>query len=296
MSHPNPAARSTPLKLANAVLLVLRPVLGAERARQAIGYSYAVATLLAYSLKAQYGRTVLGLIWTLLTPLLFLAVYLPLMSIWMGGATQFSDYIGSGSLAFPIYVVSGFMAWVSFTEGLQGGAASVVSNPGVVHHSPIPLSLLPLVKVLASQIGLLANSAFLVLILACAGRWPGLRLLLFPVAFGALSLFCLGLALLLSVTAAYFRDLLQILPTLLLLEFFAAPLLYVPAAIQDERIRLLMELNPMTPFLNLFRATFIPEYPLMGRDVLAALALAGLSYGVGKLTFARLRFGLADHV
>lgn len=267
-----------------------RPLLGDRRAREMAGYSYAVATLLAYSFKEQHRRALLGLLWLVATPALFLAVYLPIFSGMVDPGT--SAALG-GRFGFSIYVVFGFLTWTAFVEGVQGGAAALVSNPALVQHSPIPLSVLPFVKVLSGLVGLCVSCMILLGVQVALGRFPGARVLLFPVALLLLGGFTLGLALLLSSIATVFRDVLQLLSTLLLVEFFAVPILYTPDMLGDGP-RALVELNPLTPFFHLVRASFMREHALAPEHVGLALAWSGLSLLLGRAVFSRLSRGFAD--
>ena len=271
-----------------------RPILGERRAKAWVAYVYAVGTLLTYSFQTQHGRALLGMLWALLVPFLFIAVYVPVMSAF-GGVQGVEHLIGSGSLAFPIYVVGGFITWNAFSLGLQNGGASLVNNSTIVHHSPIPLSILPLVKVLNGIVSWLLGIAFMVVFLTAIGRFPGVRLLILPGLLLLLTLFTHGLTLLLASLSVLFRDLLQIVQTLLMIEFFAVPLLYLPQSMPDK-LQLLVQLNPLTPFMTLTHALLIPTYPVGWADLGLAAAWAVGCYLVGTFVFERTKGILPDHV
>lgn len=282
--------RGLALRALGALRGALRPLVGDRRAREWAGYCYAVATLLVYSFKEQHRRALLGLLWLVATPALFLAVYLPIFSGMVDPGT--SAALG-GKYAFSIYVVFGFLTWTAFVEGVQGGAAALVSNPALVQHSPVPPSVLPFVKVLSGLVGLTVSCTILFGVQLALGRFAGPRLLLFPLAVLLLGGFTLGLALLLSALATVFRDVLQLLSTLLLVEFFAVPILYTPAML-GEGPRAMVELNPLTPFFHLVRASFMREHPITLEHVGMALAWSGLSLLLGRAVFSRLSGGFAD--
>lgn len=273
------------------VRALLRPLLGAAGAGRAVGYAYAVVTLVAYAFHEQYRRAALGLLWVLLTPVLFLAVYLPLSATLAGAAASPAD-----RAAGALHVALGFLAWIAVVEGVQGGATSLVTNPDVVRNAPIPLSVLPCVRVgaalLRAAIGLSLLLALLALGLA---PWPGQRLALLPVALAALGGLALGLALLISAVAAVFRDLLQIVPTLLLLWFFASPIVFLPRGLGEEYAAL-VRLNPVTPGVTLLRAAFNPAAPLEARDLWLAAGWAAASLLLGAAVFRLLSRRFADHV
>ena len=270
---------------------LLRPLLGAEGASRAVGYSYAVLTLVAYAFHEQYRRATLGLLWVLLTPVLFLAVYLPLSATLAGAALSPAE-----RSAGALHVALGFLAWIAVVEGVQGGATSLVTNPDVVRNAPIPLSILPCVRVGAALFRATIGLTLLLALLAVGlAPWPGQRLVLLPVALAALGGLALGLALLSSAVAAVFRDVLQILPTLLLLWFFASPIVFLPRAVGEEYAALL-RLNPVTPAVTLLRAALIPTAPIAAGDVWLALGWAAASLLLGAAVFRLLSRRFADHV
>lgn len=267
---------------------VLRPLVGDTRARWLIGQVWAVCTMVWYSLRAQYARAALGILWALLTPLLFLAVYVPLFTYVFNIQSP-----GNDALAFPLYVVCGFIGWAAFQEGLTQGTTALLYNPSIVKHSPAPPALLPLVKVASSFVGLLAGSLLLVAFLVAVARFPGVRLVLWPVAVGLFFLLTWGLALFMAALAIYVRDLTQVLTTLLSVEFFACPLIWRVDMV-PEHLRPWVLVNPLTPFLNLLRASLLPGAPFAWIDLGLACAWAVGALLLGHLVFARLEPGFAD--
>lgn len=286
--------RASPSRLLDVSFAALSPFLGRERARRAAGYGYAVWTLLTHALRAQHGKAVLGMAWTLLVPLLFIAVYVPVMAT-AGISKEVERVLGPGPFGFAIYVVSGFITWNAFSHSLQAGAACLVNNPNVVHHSPIPLSVIPLVKVLTALVTWCIGIFCILAFLAAVGRWPGIRVLLLLPLLLAWALFLHGLALLLSSLAVFFQDLLQIISTLLLVQFFAVPILYLPTSLPRHLVPF-MEANPLTPFLTLTHALVLPEASLTWQDIGLAVGWSIGLYFVGRWVFERLQPALPDHI
>ena len=280
------------IRLAQLCRRLLHPLVGERRANDAVSYAYATLTLLYYSLQSQYSRALLGLFWLLITPFLFLAVYLPIIgTLEIEGAEA---VVGSGKFAFPIYVIFGFLTYTSFSEGFANGAASLVANPGVLQHSPIPLSILPLVKVLSALVAFTISSSLMIVFLIAVGDFPGLSLLLLPPTLLLFGLFLLGTSPLLSGIAVIFRDLLQVVSTLLLIEFFAAPIFYLPNSMSGLT-QVVVDLNPLTPFLGLVRATFMKDYAFVWRDLGFAAGWACFVMVAGIIVFRRLEQRLADY-
>ncbi len=290
---PPPSHQPRAVRFAGLVASLLAPILGRARARETVGWTYAVLTLIAYSIQTQYARAIFGVLWTLIAPALLIAVYLPILTA-NGTDPAWEALLGGGRLAFPIYVVIGFLVYGAFCQALQNGAASLVQNPDVVHHSPIPLSILPLVKVAQALVGLVFSLTIIGVLIVATSGWPGARLLLLVPAMLALFLVTLGFALLLSALAGIFRDVLPILSALLLVEFFAVPLVYLPGKIQGL-YAIMMQANPLTPLLNLFRAGLIPSYPWHWLDLGLAAAWSLSVLLAGKLLFRRLLPAVVEH-
>jgi ABC-2 type transport system permease protein len=293
-SGPSPSRR-TPrvIRLAGAAAAILVPFLGRARARETVGWTYAVLTLIGYSIQTQYSRAIFGVLWTLIAPALLIAIYLPALTV-NGPDPAWVPLLGEGRLAFPIYVMIGFLVYGGFCQAIQNGASSLVSSPEVVHHSPIPLSILPLVKVAQALVGLILSLAVVGMLIVATNGWPGTRVfLLIPALLGTF-LVTLGFALFLSVLAVLFRDVLHMLSALLLVEFFAVPLVYLPSKFGGIHATII-QANPLTPLLNLFRAGLLPSYPWSWLDLGLAAAWSLPALLVGKLMFRRLLPSVVEH-
>jgi ABC-type polysaccharide/polyol phosphate export permease len=276
--------------LARVALRGLGPVLGDARARAVVGQTCAVVYLVYYYLALQYARAALGLLWVLLTPAIFLAVYLPVLLYVFRvepppGTRDATDY--------ALFLLGGFLPWGAFAEGFGQGSQSIVANTSLVRHSPTPPALLPVIKVTAAFVALLIGTALFVAVLAAFDRFPGVRLVLLPAAVALLWAFTLGVTWFTSSVSVYLRDVLQVVPTVLLVEFFAAPIVYAPSQ-APGLYGALVQWNPLTPFLALFRAAVAPSAPFAWWDLGLACGWTALALLVGAVTFRRLQDGFGD--
>ena len=179
-------------------------------------------------------------------------------------------------------------------DAIGQGAGAIVNHASIVRHAPTPPAMLPVVKVLGSFAGLAVALAVFVLILVLAGEGSGARLVLVPLSFAILFAEVLGVALAFAALGAYMRDLLQALPTLLAIEFFAAPIVYATVGGLPAPLALAIRANPFTPVLGLLRAGLFAWQPFAWDDLgLATAWAAGLLF-VGGLVFARLQSGFGD--
>jgi len=284
--------RSLGARSALAAIRALAPFLGEPRAQWIVARAYAVVYLARYYLGAQYARASLGIIWVALAPFLLAAVYLPIF-LWVFRSKLPGD---TSELHYALYGLSGLVIWAAVQDAIGQGASALVQYASVVRHAPTPPAMLPVVKVMGSFAALAFGLTVFVTALAVSGQSSGARLVLVPVAFGLLFFEVLGLALLLSIASAYVRDVLQILPTVLAVEFFAAPLVYADVESLPPVLALAIRLNPLTPMLALLRAGLFDWRPFAWADLgLAAAWSLGLLV-LGVLSFRWLEAGLGDVV
>lgn len=277
-------------RAARAAMALLAPLVGEERSRRAVAHGYAVLYLVAYYLRVQYARAALGLLWVLLTPAIFLAVYLPVL-LYVFKAEP-PPCVGSAT-DYALFLLGGFLPWGAFAEGFGQGTQSIVANPAIVRHSPTPPALLPVIKVASAFVALVIGAGIFLVVLVAFDRFPGVRLVLFPVAMALLFVFTLGLAWLCSSVSVFLRDVLQVVPTILLVEFFACPVVYAPSQASGP-LALVVAWNPLTPFLALFRASLAPSAPFAWADLALACGWSAAALVVGGVTFRRLQGGFGD--
>jgi lipopolysaccharide transport system permease protein len=289
---PAPApGRTLGIKLALSLLRALTPLTGEARAQWIVGRLYATLYLVRFYLSVQYARATLGMIWVVLAPLLVVAVYMPVFVVVFKAKLPGRESV----LDYALFTMIGLTAWSAFSDAIGQGAGALVFNQTIVRHSPTPPVMLPIVKVLTSFLMLGIGLTILGVVLLASGHSPGVRLVLLPAFFVLFFVFTLGLVLFLCVAAAYLHDLIQALPTLLSIEFFAAPIAYAPES-ATGLMYTLVRLNPLKPFLCLARAAMLPWYPFAWEDLWMSAAWAAGAFLVGAFTFRKLQSGLRDLV
>jgi ABC-2 type transport system permease protein len=182
-------------------------------------YRELLGQLVKKELKVKYKDSVLGFVWTLLRPLLYLLVY----------SVAIGVFLGSGRVIpqFGVYLFTGLLAWTLFTDILGGCTGSIVGNAGLVKKVYFPRELFPLAVVGASLVNFLLQAV--ILLGAYLVTWsfpaPG-NLALVPMALVALVLFATGLGLILAGGNVYLRDITYLVEVGLLLWFWMTPIVY----------------------------------------------------------------------
>ncbi len=205
--------------------------------------------------RRKYAGSVLGLLWYPAYSALLLGCYCFLYLVVF--KMRFKEL---GSYQYVLFVFSGLIPYLGFSEAVATSTSSVRQNLSVLRNAVFPSEFLPVKGGCAALFGLLRSLARLV-VMVLPTAFFGWHLLYLPVAIAALFIFCLGIAWMLSAIAVVLPDIAQIVNIVLMLAMFISPVGYsidmVPA-----RVRFLVYMNPLTYLIEAFR------YAILGvRDV-----------------------------
>lgn len=223
------------------------------RVRDIFRYRELLANLVRKELKVRYKSSVLGFFWSLLTPAMLLVVYY----------FVFSVLLGSGIPRFPIYLLSGLLAWNLFAVGLSSATSSVVSNAGIVNKVWFPREVLPLSAIGAAVVHFFLQSIVMLLALLLFRHPVGWRFLpLIPLALISLLTFLAAISLLFAAANVYLRDIQHFVEILLLPWFFLTPIVYSYDLIAGKLggKAFLYLINPVTPVVLVFQRAIYGEY------------------------------------
>ncbi len=243
-------------------------------------------------LREQYAGSLLGVVWSILHPVLFILLYW-----WVFAAVMQIRFPAGTALAdtpFIVFLLSALLPWFAFQEGLTRAAGAILNRRDVVRKVHFPVRVFPLAAVAAAFV--VHAGSYLLFVAAFAvwrgGMMPG-ALVALAVLWGLQFMVTVGLGLLLAAFTVYLRDIQQVLGLLLAVIFYTAPVLY-PLSQVPEQFHGLIQLNPFTAFAEAYHgAVLAGVWP-------APLVLAGLAlFATGALVagiqiFRRLEPGFAD--
>lgn len=239
-------------------------------------------------LAERYRGSSWGVVWSLLNPLLMMGVY-----------TFVFRYILRASVpgvAYPVFFLSGYLAWNGFNIAAQNAAASVVDGAWLIRRACFPRVVLPLSAVLSNVLNFLIALPLLVLFNWAMGTPPGWRLLWAPLGVMALVGVAVGIGLLLASLAPFFRDLLQLTDIVFQAWFFATPILY-PVAMVEAHLGGaalgLYRLNPMLGPVRLMQTALL-DRPLTAAEIWPSLAVGALLLAAGWWTFRRAQHSFSS--
>lgn len=215
-------------------------------------YRQLVRQLAVRDLKARYKVSVLGFFWSLLRPLLTIAVL----------AVVFSHLLNvqSRSYSVPYYILllAAYMPWFFFSTALLEGVHSLLTNASLIQKVYCPRSVFPASVVLANLVNFLFSLLAVVpTIYFLSGAHPTVALLQLPLAVAVQTAFLFGLCLLTSVWNVLYRDTTQVMEFLVFVWFYISPVLYDAAEVyyklSDPFLYALYFLNPMAGILEWYR-------------------------------------------
>jgi ABC-2 type transport system permease protein len=242
-------------------------------------------------LKVRYKRSALGFLWTLLNPLLMMAVF----------TAVFTYAFVSPIEWFPIFFLSGYLPFAFFQASVQNGTGSIIGNANLVKKVYFPRAVLPLSVVASQMVHFVLGLSVLLVAETVIFKWdqrfdwwwyiPSLLL-----AIVLLAVFTTGLTLFFAAANTFLRDIGEFMGVAFLLWFYATPIVYLPEQLTSEKLQFLIKLNPLYWFVALFRSalyeTRLPGLP----TILVCVGWAVASLVFGWVVFDRLAARFAKEV
>lgn len=191
--------------------------------------------LIARDLKARYRGTFLGFLWSFLSPLMMMATYFLVFSVYL--RIEMENYAG--------FLLTGLLAWNCFSAGLLDATNSLVANSSMIRNVSVPSQLFPIVAIGSHTVHFLLSLPILLAILALTGVRLTPAVFLLPVLVVLQSALACGFAFVLSAATVRFRDVAHLVPNVLTMLFFATPILY-PIGLVPEQVRPILAFNPLS--------------------------------------------------
>lgn len=239
-------------------------------------YRFLIRQLAARDFKIKYKRSVLGVLWSFMNPLLMMTVQY----------FVFSTIFKSDIENYPVYLLSGNVLFNFFMESTNVSMYAITGNAGLITKVYVPKYIYPASKVISTGINLLISMLPLFLMSLTMGirvtkAW---LLILFNLAF--LFVFCMGLAFMLSAVMVFFRDMQFIWSVFGMVLTYATPIFY-PEAILPESFRGVLDINPMYHFIKFFRTIILEGISPRPREYLVCALFAAVFFTAGICVFRK---------
>lgn len=238
----------------------------------------------------RYKGAFLGLFWTLVQPLMMLAVYTFVFTVLFQPRTASAD---ASRAEFVVRLFCGIIVFGIFSETTARAPLLVVSKPSYVRKVIFPLEILPLASLGTSLVFLIAGLAILLAAIAIVYHTFSITIVLFPVVLVPLLLLSLGLGWFLASLGVFIRDTSHGVRILLQALFFLTPIVWT-VDLLPERWQPLVNINPLATVIEGAKATLIygtwPNWGWLAGATLVSLVVMLAGY----FWFMKTKRGFAD--
>lgn len=255
-------------------------------------------------LKGKYKRTVLGQLWSLANPLALMLVYTIVFAFFFQITPDRGD--PSGLDVFPLWLLTGLLPWIFFTNVVNQGMGSLIANEALIRKVYFPRNVLVLSTAASLVVTWAVEMGVLVIAIVIAGAWTVLLWLpAIIVAMLLLAVFAVGVALMLSIANVHFRDTQYFVTIALQLGMYLTPIIYPISLVQAQSDRIgaivgpftmldIYKLNPLERFTAVFRSLIYDNAWPTTIDSLVCVTAAAVSLVLGWWIFRRNEGSLAE--
>jgi teichoic acid transport system permease protein len=241
--------------------------------RQLWGYRHFILSYANARVSSSLGKTRLGRVWQVLTPLTNAAVYYLIFGVVLSQDRTVDNFVA--------YLCIGVFVFIFSQSSAQAGVTSITGNLGLIRALHFPRASLPIAVTLIEAQHLIASMSVLMVIVLITGEpltWQWLLVL--PILL-LQTVFNTGLALILARFGSKLTDLKQVMPFALRVWFYGSAVLY-PVTMFEQRLDgwalALVESNPLLIYIELMRHALMEDVPLAGSPL--QLWLVGLSWAL----------------
>ena len=244
-----------------------------------------VRVLASRDFKVKYKQSLLGPLWLVFQPFALLAAFL----VAFRGLADVEP-----GIPYVAFALGGLMVWSFFQASMTIGTASLITNLTLIKFTPCMRLAFPTAATIAS-LPTLAVTVVGALVAAAVTGTLSPKAVLLPIGFIWLFILTIGTVVISASLAVRFRDIISVVPFLLQLGLFLAPVGYPLSSLSDP-VRILIDLNPLTGMIEAFRWALLERYTPSFEPIGVSLAMTAVIALSGWLLFSRLETTMADEI
>ncbi|HEX5437645.1 MAG TPA: ABC transporter permease [Gemmatimonadaceae bacterium] len=257
-----------------------------EMLAEMLEYRELLYSMARRDLLLRYKQTAMGFAWAFFMPVLNMIIF----SVIFTRVTKLNV-----NVPYPIYAYAGLLPWSFLASSLRFSVISLTGNIPLVTKVYFPREVFPFAAILVSLVDFAVGATFLAALMVYYGIGVSWAILFLPVVLLVQVVFIAGMALLLSMSNLYFRDVKYIFEVVVTVWMFATSVVY-PVQSIGGRLGAILALNPMTPIIEAYRAVLLHGTLPDPEPFLLAAALSCVVFAVGWLTFHRAEFQFAERI
>lgn len=239
-------------------------------------YRFLLWELVKKGIKLKYRRSYLGIVWSLLEPLLTMIVL----------TIVFGTILGNHEKTFPIYILSGRLLYSFYSSSTKAALTSIRKNAAMIKKVYVPKYLYTLSSILYNYIIFLISLVVLVAVGAVLGIQPSIYLLQAPLALLLVLLLAVGSGLILATLGVFFRDMEYLWSVALMLIMYMCAIFYKPERLLSSGFYWILKYNPLYCIISIFRSSIFGELMNMGY-FLYALGFSVVTIIIGLVCFIK---------
>lgn len=256
--------------------------------RLILSHRHLILSMAKRDLASQYIGSFLGLIWTVVHPIVLIFVFWVVFSL--GFRVQ-----PTNDVPFVVWLTAGLAAWFVFSEIIGGSVGVLVGNANLIKKTVFPSQILPVTKVLACCV---THCIFLLVLLGLIlfQKLPfSLYYLQFFYYLAGMIVFALGFAWAVAALNVFLRDVGQIVAVILQVGMWATPILW-DINIMPAKVQTILKLNPMFYIVQGYRESFLYFIPFWAhpKQTLYFWCVSGMMFLMGAVIFKKLKPQFAD--
>jgi len=247
-------------------------------------YLYLIQNLVVKDFKIRYRNMSLGVLWSLLNPLVMMTVYY----------FVFTQIFKSNLPNYPLFLLCGIVPFSFFTVAWGTGTTSIVDNAGLIKRVPLPREVVPVTTVLSCCIHLLVQ-VMLLLSIAIFTKGLNRHWVWLPVVWALEILFVCGLALLSAALNVFVRDTRYMVESATWVLLFLVPVFY-DSNLMPPKYRPIYDYNPIAATVISLRKIVYEAQPPVGSTLWKMVGASLTVFLLGLLVFHRLKPMFYEHI
>lgn len=249
-------------------------------------YRELLKTNVQKEIRGKYKGSFLGVLWSFINPLLMVLVY----------AIVFPLILKNPEPNYVIFLIVGIIPWNFFTTVLNQGTTTVVNNGNIIKKVYFPREILPISVVSSGLVNFFISCVIIVIFILLGGMNLSVYMLLLPFIALIQYMLSLGLTFILSAINVYIRDTEYIVNFIVMMLFYATPILYSSELFKGSAFDWIMKINPMAHIINGYRDIFyyqvMPDLSILGIVFLVSFIIMIVGYKI----FKKMERGFAEEL
>lgn len=249
-------------------------------------YRFVITSLVAKDFKVRYRNMSLGMLWSLLNPLIMMAVLTFIFT---------KIFSNSGDRNYPLAVLCGLVPFNFFALAWLTGTTSLQENASLIKRVPVPRQVFPIASVLSNCMHLIIQIGLLLAAILVFGRGVNRYWLWLPVIWALEILFVLGLAFMFSALNVYVRDMRYVVESANTILFWLVPIFY-PFTFIPPQFRAVYAFNPVAALVMMMRTILLEGKAPVGDTLWNLVFVSFFTFGLGLLVFRKLKKGFYEYL